>query len=393
MKKIVKVLGISAMLAAAMAISASAATITNVKFACGAPEDDTITDGYTTPEFTADEADGYELSSVTDLKEDSNYKNPHTFELVFNAESGYEFPDGNSVTVSGSGITEITRKKMEDDGDTLVVRCKAYVYYRLDPPTDADHDEDAMKVTWNKNGGSNFEYILTYTDQNGEDHTKQGTTSSASMSTKNYEKKLTEAQLKKEDNEKVDMELTGFAIRTVSSNTNNPRVAPSAWALVVGDPTSEADVKEYESWSDLGMGKASGNGKSSSSSSVIGPSNNAAPAASSGQNGWQGSGNNWYWYENGQMKKDYWVNDGGNWYWMGSDGLMKAGWQWDGSGWYYMNEQHDGTYGRMMSGWLTLNGYTYYLNTQHDGTFGKMFTGTHTIDGVSYTFNSDGVRQ
>ena len=53
MKKIVKVLGISAMMAAAMAISASAATITNVKFACGAPEDDTITDGYTSPEFTA----------------------------------------------------------------------------------------------------------------------------------------------------------------------------------------------------------------------------------------------------------------------------------------------------------------------------------------------------
>ena len=77
MKKIVKVLGISAMMAAAMAISASAATITNVKFACGAPEDDTITDGYTSPEFTADEADGYELSSVTDLKEDSNYKNPN----------------------------------------------------------------------------------------------------------------------------------------------------------------------------------------------------------------------------------------------------------------------------------------------------------------------------
>jgi len=380
------------MLAAAMAISASAATITNVKFACGAPEDDTITDGYTAPEFTADEANGYELVSATDLKEDeTNVKKVHTFELVFSATEGNEFPDGNSVTVSGSGITEITRKKMEDDGDTLVVRVKAYPYYRLDPPTELNHDDSAKKMTWNKNNASNFEYILTYTDQNGEDHVKTGTTSSSSFSTKNYEKELSEKQKEKEDNEKEDMVLLGFAIRAVSSSSNNPRVAPSAWEIWGNDPTSEAEYKEYESWSDLGMGKATGNTKTT----TIGPSNTGAatPAASSAQNGWQGSGNNWYWYENGQMKKDYWVNDGGNWYWMGSDGLMKSGWQWDGSGWYYMNEQHDGTFGRMMSGWLNLNGYTYYLNTQHDGTFGKMFTGTHVIDGQTYTFNADGVRQ
>ena len=389
MKKIVKVLGISAMLAAAMAISASAATITNVKFACGAPEDDTITDGYTTPEFTADEAEGYELSSVTDLKEDSNFKNPHTFELVFNAESGYEFPDGNSVTVSGSGITEITRKKMEDDGDTLVVRCKAYVYYRLDAPGNLDHDDSAKKMTWDKGGASNFEYILTYTDQNGEDQVRKGTTTGSSLSTKNYEKELSEKQKEKEDNEKVDMELTGFAIRAISSSTNNPRVAPSAWATWGTDPSDEGDFKEYESWSDLGMGRASGSTSSSGSSStgVI------TPSSSSAKNGWQGSGDNWYWYQNGTMMRDYWVLDGGNWYWIGSDGLMKSGWQWDGSGWYYMNQQHDGTFGRMMSGWITLNGNRYYLNTVHDGTFGKMFTGTHVIDGVTYNFNADGVCQ
>ena len=240
MKKIFKVMGISAMMAAAMAISASAATITNVKFACGAPEDDTITDGYTAPEFTADEADGYELSSVTDLKEDGNYKNAHTFELVFNAVDGNTFPDGNSVTVSGSGITEITRKKMEDDGDTLVVRCKAYVYYRLDTPDELEHDDAGKKMVWKKGNGSNFEYILTYTDQNGEDQVKKGTTSSSSMSTKNYEKELSEKQKEKEDNEKVDMELTGFAIRAISSNTNNPRVAPSAWAVWGSDPAGGA---------------------------------------------------------------------------------------------------------------------------------------------------------
>ncbi len=124
MKRFVKVLSVSAMMAAAMATAAYAQTITEVVFTCGAPEDDTISTGITSPEFTADEAVGYELASYGDLNEDSEkYKNPHTYELGFNAESGYEFPEGASITVKGSGITEITRKKMEDDGSTLIIRC------------------------------------------------------------------------------------------------------------------------------------------------------------------------------------------------------------------------------------------------------------------------------
>ena len=59
MKRIVKVLSISAMMAAAMATAAYAETITEVVFTCGAPEDDTISTGITSPEFTADEATGY----------------------------------------------------------------------------------------------------------------------------------------------------------------------------------------------------------------------------------------------------------------------------------------------------------------------------------------------
>ncbi|MBQ1424283.1 MAG: hypothetical protein IIY96_07575 [Lachnospiraceae bacterium] len=385
MKRFVKVLSISAMMAAAMATAAYAETITEVVFTCGAPEDDTISTGITSPEFTADEATGYELASYADLNEDSEkYKNPHTYELVFNAESGYEFPEGASVTVKGSGITEITRKKMEDDGSTLIIRCKAYPYYQMPAPDDiSGYDNFEKKISWDKNGGSNFEYCLTYEDSNGDEHQKHGTTSSSNVSISAYNK-----EYKGTNEDKQDTKVTGFAVRTIASSTGNPRVAPSDWAGDTGI-VDDFEVTNYESWADLGMGKATGSAKNTT---TAGPGSSTSKVAT-GKNGWDGSGDTWRWYENGNMKTNYWVNDGGNWYWIGADGIMKSGWQWDGNYWYYMNQQHDGTFGRMMSGWINLNGVRYYLNTQHDGTFGRMFTGTHTIDGQTYTFNDQGALQ
>ena len=398
-RNVFRVMGLSAVIAAAMAFTSFAATnITNVVFTCGAPEDDTITSGITDPEFLAEDAIGYELIDCSAVSETTNYKNARTYELNFMAQSGYTFPNADSISVSGTGITQIIRKKVQDDGDTLLVRIKAYPYFQLDAPiiTTEDYSSPSTtKIVWEKNGGNNFEYLLVWEDVNGDEHYKQGKTTSTSISVSSYNKEVTEKQ---KENGKQDAHVTGFAIRAIGSASGNTRIAPSPWAKLGSDVVGDFDVVEYESWSDLGMGKAVGNVKTSSSTSATTTNNyntnNAGPGYTQTQAaGWVGSGSQWYYRNANGTNQTGWIYDGSNWYFCDSTGLMQAGWKQDGGYWYYLNENHDGTYGRMLTSWQTINGKTYYFRPNAGGPQGSMVTGTVNIGGTTYTFDNLGALQ
>ncbi|MFD0769194.1 3D domain-containing protein [Bacillus sp. CGMCC 1.60114] len=98
-------------------------------------------------------------------------------------------------------------------------------------------------------------------------------------------------------------------------------------------------------------------------------------------NGWIQFNSNWYYYENGTVKKG-WLQDNGNWYYLDKNyGYMKTGWLQDNRNWYYL----DKNYGYMKTGWLQDNRNWYYL----DKNYGYMKTGWQIINGRWYNLNSN----
>ncbi len=101
-----------------------------------------------------------------------------------------------------------------------------------------------------------------------------------------------------------------------------------------------------------------------------------------GQNGWEYTNGNWYYYKNG-VRATGWHLINSKWYYMNKDGVMQTGWcKVDGT-WYYMNSS-----GAMQTGWQHIGGVWYYMNSS-----GAMQTGFQQIDGTWYYMNSSGAMQ
>lgn len=365
-KRFLRVLGISAALAAAFSINAFAEEITSVSFAAGCDTEASLSAGNTDPVFVVNDTNAeYELSSYSSTSSSDSYKTAKTYELTFEANSGYTFPSANSITVTGKGITEITKKTVDSD-TTLVVKVKAYVYHMWEAPQDIKTTENSSgkitKISWDKNGAPTSEYILKYTNTNGETKYLHGTTSSGSYSVPAAVRTTVTAS-QKENNDKQDAEYEGFAVRVKGNAGSNPYTAPSEWAGDTGivDEYSDSELESYENWGDLFEG-VSTTGGSSSSKSASG-SSNAGPGQT--LNGWVGSNETWYYYK---------------------DGAAVKGWYNDGANWYYLNP----VTGLMETGWIIDNSKRYYLNPNHGGPLGSMVTGTQTIDGQTYTFAASG---
>lgn len=362
--------------AAAMSMTAFAATrITSVTFSCGPDDDASMTGGdVVSPLFTSN-SDMYEVSSANPTSESNSYKTPRTYEVILDANSGYYFPDENEINVSANGITEIVRKSTDDGGYTLTVRVKAYPYYKWPSPvieTKNYGDVDTTTLRWDKKGAQKVEYIIEWTDQNGEDRSRTGSSTGTSLSVSAYNKKYTGS-----NSDKQNSRITGFAIRGAGDAGNNKRTAPSDWTVVGSVDPENYDFPTYDSWSE-----ATGN----TSGSVV---NNGASGGNVPGNttGWIQSGSDWYYRQTDGKYATGWFYDGANWYMLDSFGKMQVGWYYDGTNWYYLNPVHDGTYGRMLTGWQTIDGQQYYMNTVSDGTRGAMFVGWHIVDGVNRYFN------
>ena len=355
-KRFLKVLGISAALAAAFSMNAFAEEITSVSFAAGCDTDASLSAGNTDPVFVVNDTNAeYELSSYSATSDTTSYKTAKVYELTFEANSGYTFPSSaNSITVTGKGITEITKKSIDSES-TLVVRVKAYPYYQWETPTMEDEDLTGKKLTWKKNSAPTSEYIIKWTNQSGETKIIHSTTSSSSVTISSYNKAYTGTKT----DEYSDAHVDGFAVRVKGNAGNNPYTAPSDWLIVGDDPTGDAEnVETVETWGDLfeGVSTVSGSGsssKSGSGSSTQGPGQTL--------NGWVGSDEKWYYYQNGTAVKG-WYNDNGTWYYLNpTTGLMQTGWVIDNSKRYYLNPNHGGPLGAMMTGTQVIDGQTYNL--------------------------------
>ena len=419
-----KLAGAIAAMTALTSFSAWASTaISSVNFTYTIEGENAIDDGYNDPEVTIDSTQPFEVSDLSLSSSDTSSitgKSALTYTLTLSADSGYYFPNANSISVTGTNITEITKKTTSTSDNTiLTIKFKAYPYYRLSAPSFAT-DFDSIKgdksksvstgrastLNINKNGASKIEYVISYVDQNGEYKTKNGSVTGSSISVGTYNKQYTGSS-----SDKQSCYIRGIAIRAAGISGSNPNVAPSSWVYIDGGLTSidtDEYFTDYTTWDDF----TSSSGSSSTSSS----GSTGTATGSVNTFGWQGSGNSWYYYSNGS-KVTGWVYDGSNWYycntsdgamvagWIqdstgnwfflntahdGTYGCLKSGWVYDGGRWYYLNTSHDGTYGAMKTGWVTVNGKQYYLNPNAGGPLGSMVTGTHYISGRNYTFGADG---
>ena len=84
------------------------------------------------------------------------------------------------------------------------------------------------------------------------------------------------------------------------------------------------------------------------------------PAAPTSGTGWKEYNGNWYYFRDGQLKKNYWVTDSSKhalWYHVGADGTMDTGFQYItdktwGSGWFMLEDSNaNGMQGAMLTGW------------------------------------------
>lgn len=150
-----------------------------------------------------------------------------------------------------------------------------------------------------------------------------------------------------------------------------------------------------------------------------------------GNSGWQGSGDNWQYYEKGTAVKSDWHKIDGKWFHFDSNGNVQTGWQKINDHWYFFNDKHDGTYGCALTSWQKINDKWYYMDPQNawcltgwnqinkrwyymdkdnawcvtgwqtidgkkyyfDPENAWMLTGKQKIDGKEYTFNDNGALQ
>lgn len=385
-KNFVRAAVATAAISSAISFSAFAEeTIKEVKFEAYIDLDAPVSTGISSPDFYSLNEDAYSLD-WEETGTSTSAKNEKTYKLTFSAGSGYTFPSSaSSVTVSGTGVQSITSKSVKDSGETLEVKVKAYPYSQLDAPEITESDLAADAVAFDKKGAGKMEYYIIYTDYEGEEREKHGTTTASSVKISSYNKKYTGS-----NSEKKDMQVTGFWVRALQySSAKNPNIVPSAWTGVGAEP--EDELGEYECWGDYFEERAA-SGTGSTSAGTVQPTQPVQPAQPS--QGWVGSGDDWQWKNADGTYGTGWIWDGSNYYYCdaAAGGKMKAGWLFDTDGnWYYLNTQHDGTYGRMLTGWQDINGKRYYLRPNAGGPMGSMIANSRvSINGQIYTFDAGG---
>ncbi|MCD8370403.1 MAG: hypothetical protein LUC94_08820 [Clostridiales bacterium] len=320
------------------------------------------------PEFYSDStmySVSYEDISTSDSE---NPKKERTYEIRLNANTGYTFPNEDSVTVNVSGVNSITKKDTEDE-TTFIIRVKAYPYYQW--PEVEDIEEDEKKIKWDKGYASKWEYVIEWEDTSGNDKTKHGTTTNNYINVSSYNKEYTG-----NNSDKQDASVTGFAIRAIGDAGSNKNVANGVW-------TGDADYSEYDenygTWQDAFEDSTTSSTQTSeSTSSASGlPSYVVTGMWNSDSEGrWSFVDSDGHLYQNEWAAVDnsmYADTASGQplfqWFLFDADGYMYTGW--------YQDES---------------TGYRYYLQESSDGQRGRMVTGAYTIDGVTYNFSevSDG---
>ena len=319
-----------------------------------------------------------------------------TYTLDVRADSGWYFNNNTMVSVYGAYDISVSLRT----STRMRVTAKAYPFRVLDEVSGIVIDSTDKKAYWTPvEGAKSYSVIIYYADRNGNLHHVRKSSSSASVDLKNY----------LDNYDYVDV-----AVRpTKGSATKDRYTAEPNYINSSGGVDEENYVDIYKfrlptsvhgslpdgsagsnpfDPNDSGSGSSSGtvypgggNGPvSGSGGSAVpgnGPVTSTTPGVVQNYNGWQGSGNYWYYVVNGVRAVGWLSITPEEWYFFDNSGLMCAGWLNDGPQTYLLNPNHDGTYGKMLTGYQAYNGFLYYFNQTHDGTFGAMYRNCYTPDG------------
>lgn len=417
MRRVLKTVLAATLFSGLLPLTAFAVRINSVDIKAEADDDAPVESGKCVDPYFYTNSQHYDIVSVEDVDSNSSPTRTHTYEIVLEANGDNKFSDNVSVTYSG--ITEVTRKRVEDDGYTLELRVESYPFYMFPAPQNLGISMEDERATWDSvDHADRYEYVINWTDRNGDGNTKHGTTSSERIDISSYIRSY-------DDDRYKDCQILGIAVRATGDAGSNPRTAKGEWAIPAryeDVDTSDYD-EDYDSWTDaVGRADSTGTGGSSGGSDQSGGSSSGPQSKwvrdirgnwhwstptgyatgwievgggwyycnESGTmlTGWINDGTGWYFCDASGRMMTGWVNDGSHWYYCDASGMMQAGWISDGANWFYLNPvTSDLPYGAMVTGWRDIDGYTFYFNPLSNGTQGAMYAGYHVIDGVGYYFN------
>lgn len=357
----------------------AAETVDSVYLKIVPDDEDDLTPGevYDNIEPYAPDDSEYYVDSYDTSGSDHSAKKSYTYTIDILPQSGYKF--ANDVDVEVYGSTQVTIKSKSTS--KVTVKVKTYPYYVLNGPENIVINESTKKATWDKVDHANkYRVKIKYTTSNDDERETEKTVSTNSIDLKGYIGKYS------------DVDISVRALKGTSEG--DKFISNSDWILSSGsvDEDNSDDNYEFSIPSASVSGKTNHTSNSSSSSSPSkGPgsssSSGSTPSVTNAKEGWNGSGNDWYYFHNGAYVKG-WLCLNSDWFYLDGNGKMLSGWQQIDGHWYLLNTNHDGSYGKMLTGWQLVNGKWYCLKTVHDGYYGALYVSTTTPDG--YRVDSSG---
>ncbi len=329
---------------------------------------------------------GFWITSAEISGNTGTIKDSYAYTIYLEAMDGYYFTNDTVVSVHGAYEVDTTLRTMQ----SLRVRAKTYPYYVMSPVSGIVINTESKRAVWTPvSGARGYSAYIFFTDRYGTEHSVQRSTSKAELSLSSYIG--TGAQY-----ENIDVSVKALKGTSMADHF----AAESEYVFSSGGVDYEHSSDDYvfnsiptaskkagggavASATTTGTGTATGTSQPSSG----GP---GAAAQPSGANGWQGGGDVWSYFVNGNRAIGWLALSDTEWYFFDSNGLMKAGWLSDGGCIYLLNVNHDGSYGKMLTGLQNVNGSWYYFNEAHDGTYGAMYVNRYLPNSSLYA-GADGI--
>ncbi len=303
--------------------------------------------------------EGYYVDEYEVSASDPNPRESYTYTITLEAESGYSFRSSTNVTVYGA--TEVTIQSVTSD--TMKIKVKTYPYHVLDNPTNVNVDEEEEEGTWDSvDYAKTYSVVIYYTNSSGNEITTKKSVSGNSIDLSSYFSKY---------------EDVSISVCAVKGTTDGDQFISNSDYIGEGEFIDD-EYSDDEYVFDIPTAKSNG-----STSSTI-------TSTTTLTDGWSGSGDIWYYYDNGNKVTGWFSLGSEEWYLFDSAGTMLSGWQLVDGRWFYLNTIHDGTFGKMFYGWHNINEVWYYFSESSDGSFGAMYASQYSPDG--HYLNASGAR-
>ncbi len=304
-------------------------------------------------------------------------KKSYTYTIDVRPQNGYAFTDTTAVEVKGASSLSITSRT----ASRISLTVKTYPFYVLANPKGITEDGDYYR--WDKvQYAGKYSVIVYYENEDGEDKETKLSASTNKINLSSYSS--------------GDKSITNISVQAQRGSDEGSNFLGASYYMYE-DGTVDDNYTDEDTTFSVPTARSNAIANSTQNSSVTNyiKGNSGGPGQSLGLSGsvsanWSGSGDDWYYIQNGQ-KVTGWINPiNDEWYLMGNDGKMLTGWQLVNGWWYFFNTNHNGTYGRMLTGWWRINRKWYYLNAYKTNNvpYGAMFVNSLTPD--HYLVGTDG---